>query len=142
VGELDRPPSVRVLAVSRLYRSPPLGGADQPDYYNAVVALETALEPGRLLAWLHAIEYLHGRRRDGRRWAPRPLDLDLLLWSDRVSAPPDPVLPHPGLASRAFVLYPLRDVAPGLDVPGLGPVDALCARLPPHALVVLDDWPR
>jgi 2-amino-4-hydroxy-6-hydroxymethyldihydropteridine diphosphokinase len=59
-----------------------------------------------------------------------------------VRAGPDPVLPHPGLADRPFVLYPLREIAPGLAVPGLGTVDALCARFPPPAPVVPDDWPR
>ncbi len=141
LGDLDRPPAVRLRRASRPFRSPPLGGGDQPDYCNAVAELETVLDPERLLSWLHAIEHRHGRRRGAEHWAPRPLDLDLLVYGTVVRPAPDPVLPHPGLATRPFVLYPLREIAPGLDVPGLGPVDALCARCPSRDLVVLDDWP-
>ncbi len=143
LDDLDRPPAVRLGRVSRPCRSAPLGGGNQPEYFNAVVELETGLDPAQLLSWLHAIEYAHGRRRRREeRWGPRPLDLDLLLCGTLVRAGPDPVLPHPGLADRPFVLYPLREIAPGLAVPGLGTVDALCARFPPPAPVVPDDWPR
>ena len=142
LADLDHPPAARLVRVSRPCRSPPLGGQDQPAYWNAVAEIETGLEPGRLLSWFHAIEYRHGRRRGPEHWAPRPLDLDLLLYGTLVRTGPDPVLPHPGLASRAFVLYPLREIAPGLEIPGLGSLEALCARSSPHDLVFLDDWPR
>ena len=115
----------RLLDRSPLYRSPPLGPADQPDYVNAVAALETELDPLDLLAELRAIERRHGRQRDGSRWGARTLDLDLLLYGDRILDTPELTLPHPGLHERAFVLYPLFDVAPELQVPGRGGVREL-----------------
>ena len=121
--------STRVLACSPLYRSAPLGPQDQPDFINAVAALETALPALELLAALRDIETRHGRRRDGTRWGPRTLDLDVLLYGDLRQETPELTLPHPGLHERAFVLYPLCDVAPELQVPGHGSVRALHGRL-------------
>lgn len=139
LGDLDRPPHARLGRVSRVYRSPPLAGGEGPDYLNAVAELETDLAPEALLSWFHAIEYRHGRRRTATRWAPRPLDLDLLVYGALARAAPPPVLPHPALAARPFVLYPLGEIAPGLEVPGLGPVGELLRLCPPSDLVVLDD---
>ena len=119
----------RVTARSPLYKSPPLGPVDQPDYINAVAALDTGLAPLDLLAALRDIERRHGRQRDGTRWGPRSLDLDLLLYGDVAMATPELTLPHPGLPERAFVLYPLFDVAPQLAVPGRGTVRELRDRL-------------
>jgi 2-amino-4-hydroxy-6-hydroxymethyldihydropteridine diphosphokinase len=82
-----------------------------------------------LLSALHEIERRHGRRRDGTRWGPRSLDLDILLYGDVMLATPELTLPHPGLPERAFVLYPLYDIAPLLAVPGKGTVTELRARL-------------
>lgn len=129
LDELTSLPQTRVLAHSPLYKSPPLGPSDQPDYVNAVAVLETGLDPLALLAELRAIELRHGRRRDGSRWGPRTLDLDILLYGDRLLDTPELTLPHPGLHERAFVLYPLSDVAPELQVPGRGSVRALRERL-------------
>ena len=129
LDELASLPQSRVLARSSLYKSPPLGPSDQPDYVNAVAALATALEPLALLKELRAIEIRHGRQRDGTRWGPRTLDLDLLLYGDQVLDTPELRLPHPGLHERAFVLYPLYDVAPELEVPGRGSVRELRERL-------------
>lgn len=127
--ELDAIPSTRLAARSPLYRSAPLGPPDQPDYINAVAALDTGLEPLPLLHALQALEARHGRRRDGERWGPRTLDLDLLLHGELTLVTPELTLPHPGLHERAFVLYPLRDVAPELDIPGHGRVRALSEAL-------------
>jgi 2-amino-4-hydroxy-6-hydroxymethyldihydropteridine diphosphokinase len=129
LDELAAVPSTEVIARSHLYKTPPLGPADQPDYINAVAALDTTLSPLDLLAALHDLESRHGRRRDGTRWGPRSLDLDLLLYGDAVLDTPELMLPHPGLPERAFVLYPLYDVAPQLAVPGKGTVTELRARL-------------
>lgn len=132
--------AIRVSACSRYYRSRPLGPAGQPDYVNAVLALETNLEPHALLHWLQALEAAHGRARRGERWGPRTLDLDLLLYGDRIIATPDLTVPHPGLSQREFVLHPLREVAPaGLVVPGLGPLTELVARCPLRGLTVLEE---
>ncbi len=130
---LDGLPRSRCIARSPLYRSAPLGPADQPDYVNAVAGLETALPPAQLLAALQAIEHRRGRVRR-QRWGPRTLDLDILLYDDLVQDDPRLTLPHPRLAQRRFVLYPLRDIAPGLTIPRLGGLDELINRCPPQNL--------
>lgn len=116
-AELHALPSTRLCARSPLYRSAPLGPADQPDYLNAVAHLETALEPQPLLEQLQAIEDAHDRVRE-QRWGPRTLDLDVLLYADREIATQSLTVPHPHLRERAFVLVPLYDVAPTLHLPG------------------------
>jgi 2-amino-4-hydroxy-6-hydroxymethyldihydropteridine diphosphokinase len=110
LAELDRIPHTRCLARSSLYRSPPLGPQDQPDFINAVAALDTALQAQALLAELHALEQRHGRLRR-EHWGPRTLDLDLLLYGDAVLRTETLTLPHPGLYDRDFVLYPLAELA-------------------------------
>jgi 2-amino-4-hydroxy-6-hydroxymethyldihydropteridine diphosphokinase len=127
--ELADIPETRITARSPLYRSAPLGPQDQPDYINAVAALDSRLAPLELLASLRDIERIHGRVRDGTRWGPRSLDLDLLLYGDVAMDTPELSLPHPGLPERAFVLYPLFDIAPQLAVPGKGTVRELRDRL-------------
>ncbi|GAB4179010.1 MAG: 2-amino-4-hydroxy-6-hydroxymethyldihydropteridine diphosphokinase [Wenzhouxiangellaceae bacterium] len=128
---LSRLPGSRVVALSKLYWSPPAGDPDQPDYLNAVAEIETALAPPELLAALQAIEYDQGRRRDpARRYGPRPLDLDILLYNHQVIRTPELTVPHPRLAERAFVLAPLYELAPQLTVPTLGEVQRLLAGLP------------
>lgn len=115
---------------SPLYLTAPLGGPPgQPDYLNAVAALDTALAPDVLLAHLQAIEAEHGRTREVR-WGPRTLDLDLLLYGDAVVDEQALCVPHPRLHQRAFVLYPLADLAPDLCVPGLGTLQRLLAGCP------------
>jgi 2-amino-4-hydroxy-6-hydroxymethyldihydropteridine diphosphokinase len=121
-------PQTTLSARSRLYRTKPWGVADQPDFINAAARLETALAPRALLDALLAIEAGAGRVR-GARNGPRILDLDLLLYGDRIIDEPDFVLPHPRLHERAFVLLPLTDVASGLEIPGHGRVADLLARL-------------
>jgi len=115
-------PASRLEAVSGAYRTAPVD-ASGPDYLNAVARLETALPPEALLAALQAIELAHGRERPYRN-APRTLDLDLLLYGQQQLASPRLELPHPRLHQRAFVLRPLLELAPGLRVPGLGPLAA------------------
>lgn len=119
----------RLIACSPYYRSDPIGPPNQPDYINAVAVLETGLSPEELLMALQAIEHNHGRKRI-QRWGPRTLDLDILLYGDLVLRSPRLHLPHPRLQERSFVLYPLRDVAPKLVIPGLGELDALLRRCP------------
>lgn len=116
--------SVLVLH-SSLYRSAPLGPQDQPDFVNAVAAVLTQLDPHDYLRELQSIEHDHGRKRDGDRWGPRTLDLDLLGYSDQAFADATLTLPHPGIAERNFVLLPWHEIAPHYGVPGLGSVDEL-----------------
>ena len=115
-------PGTQVMARSRIYRTPPWGKLDQPDFLNAVMVLETELEPHDLLDALLNIERIAGRERNGERWGPRTLDLDLLHIAGKTVNSERLTLPHPHLADRAFVLLPLHDVAPELDIPGQGKV--------------------
>jgi 2-amino-4-hydroxy-6-hydroxymethyldihydropteridine diphosphokinase len=124
---------VRIVARSRWYRSAPVPASSQPWFVNGVVAVETALDPTALLALLHQIEARFGRVRRERN-AARVLDLDLLDYAGRVSDPagPPPILPHPRLGERAFVLLPLAEVAPHWRHPRSGTdVETLLAGLPP-----------
>ena len=123
---------VSAVRVSRWYRSEPVPPSAQPWYVNGVAALKTTLDPVTLLALMHRIEADFGRMRRERNEA-RVIDLDLLAFHDRVRTGPDaPILPHPRLTERAFVLLPLADVAPDWvhPVTGLG-IDALIRALPP-----------
>ena len=122
--ELDRMPHSRVLRRSSLYRSAPIGHADQPDFINAAAQLETGLPAEGLLAELQAIEQRHGRVRSFAN-APRTLDLDLLLYANAVLSTPGLTLPHPRMHERAFVLMPLLEIAADLAVPGRGTVREL-----------------
>lgn len=123
--ELAALPGTRLVRRSCLYRSAPLGGAEQPEYVNAVAALLTQLDAPALLDALHGLERARGRERGAARWAPRVLDLDLLVYSGLSIDMPGLVVPHPGIAERNFVLLPLRELAPDLDIPGLGRVAAI-----------------
>jgi 2-amino-4-hydroxy-6-hydroxymethyldihydropteridine diphosphokinase len=123
-------PDTEVVQPSSLYRSLPMGPPGQPDYVNAVCALATRLPAVRFLAHLQGIEDRHGRVRGSVRWGPRILDLDLLLYGDAELSLPDLTVPHPGLAERAFVLYPLLEIAPHLEVPSLGPIASLIRNCP------------
>jgi len=127
-GELARVPNTRLTARSALYRSAPLGYADQPEFVNAVVRLETSLCAEQLLRELLAIEAAHARRRSFPN-APRTLDLDLLLYSDEIRTTPQLTLPHPRMHERAFVLKPLLEIAPHIILPGHGAAAACLARL-------------
>jgi 2-amino-4-hydroxy-6-hydroxymethyldihydropteridine diphosphokinase len=110
-------PRTRLVAVSGFYLNPPLGPPGQPDYLNAVAGLLTRLEPEALLAALQEIEVAQGRLREGVRWGPRTLDLDLLLHGTARRDSAKLTLPHPGLRERAFVIVPLAEIAPGLRLP-------------------------
>ncbi len=125
--ELSALPQSRLTGRSRLYRSAPMGYLDQPDFVNAVARISTALEPEALLDALLAIEVRHGRRREFPN-APRTLDLDILMYDMVQMATARLTVPHPRMGSRAFVLYPLQELAPGLVIPGQGAVSALLAQ--------------
>ncbi|MFP5344473.1 MAG: 2-amino-4-hydroxy-6-hydroxymethyldihydropteridine diphosphokinase [Gammaproteobacteria bacterium] len=131
--------AVHPLQHSALYRSAPHGPVAQPDYLNAVAALDTALDAGQLLTQLLAIEIRHGRIRTGERWGPRTLDLDLLLYDDMQCTDDNLSLPHPRLRERNFVLYPLYEIAPQLHIPGGGTLRELVRRCPAHGLTRLTD---
>jgi 2-amino-4-hydroxy-6-hydroxymethyldihydropteridine diphosphokinase len=126
IAALQELPDTRLVACSSLYLSAPVD-APGPSFVNAVVALDTPLTARALLDALHAIEARHGRTRSTRN-APRTLDLDLLLYGDQRSEDPTLRLPHPRLHERAFVLRPLLEIAPQLQVNGLGSLSSWLAR--------------
>ena len=128
---LGAEPGVEVVAVSSLRETDPVGYADQPRFLNGAAAVETELSPRELLDGLLAVERELGRvRGDGPRYGPRAIDLDLLLYGDRVVEEPGLTVPHPRLAERRFVLEPLHELDPGLRLPdGRAVRDLLGARL-------------
>lgn len=117
IDALHQIPQSRLTAVSHLYRSVPMGPADQPDYINAVAMLDTRLSPLALLDALQNIENAQGRVRGKEQWGPRTLDLDLLLYGAEIIDSVRLKVPHPGLGERNFVLYPLAELAPELILP-------------------------
>ncbi|MDX8127898.1 2-amino-4-hydroxy-6-hydroxymethyldihydropteridine diphosphokinase [Methylomonas sp. OY6] len=132
--EIAALPGVVEIAFSPLYRSLPVGPQDQPDYVNAVLRISTELEPLVLLRQLQQIENQHGRLRNVR-WGARTLDLDVLLYAQQRINEPDLIVPHPELPKRAFVLYPLADVASSdLQIPDLDSLSQLLAACPPDGL--------
>ncbi|HRY14379.1 MAG: 2-amino-4-hydroxy-6-hydroxymethyldihydropteridine diphosphokinase [Candidatus Competibacteraceae bacterium] len=131
-------PASRLTTHSPWYRTAPVGGPPgQPDYLNAVAAVETTLSPDALLAALQAMENAQGRVR-AERWGPRTLDLDLLLYGSIIRDDPYLTLPHPRLHQRAFVLYPLHDIAPDLTIPGQGKLTALLGNCSFQSIMRLD----
>ncbi len=136
IDALRELPQTEVIACSGLYASAPVD-APGPDYVNAVVALRTALDAAPLLQALHAIEARFGRVRSATN-APRTLDLDLLLYGDQRSDDAALRLPHPRLHQRAFVLRPLLEIAPDLQVPGLGMLAAYLPRVQDQPIRTLD----
>lgn len=139
LAELGGLPETALLHQSSLYRSAPVGPQDQPPYINAVAELETVLPPRTLLSQLQTIESGHGRVRGGRRWGPRPLDLDILLYDDLNLNDPELVIPHPQMARRNFVLVPLLEIEPDTGIPGLGQARVLLEKLGRHGLERLSD---
>jgi 2-amino-4-hydroxy-6-hydroxymethyldihydropteridine diphosphokinase len=115
--QLDALPAVEVMAVSSLYRTPPWGKLDQPDFLNAAAAIATDLEPRALLQACLDIEGGLKRVRD-ERWGPRIIDLDVLVYGEIALKESGLEIPHPRLTERAFVLEPLAEIAPDLDVAG------------------------
>ncbi|HET7568627.1 MAG TPA: 2-amino-4-hydroxy-6-hydroxymethyldihydropteridine diphosphokinase [Gaiellaceae bacterium] len=132
----DRETSIRRAAeligasrLSSIRETEPWGYADQPPFLNAVAEVETALAPRALLDLLLAVERELGRTREGPRYGPRIIDLDLVLYGDDVVDEPGLTVPHPRLHERRFVLEPLAELAPGLEIPGQGRVEKLLAGL-------------
>ena len=141
IDDLAALPKTRLIRASRRYRSPPMDRSAQPDYVNAVAALLTQLDAQTLLHALQAIEKEHGRVHDGRRWAARPLDLDLLVFGAQEICNDELTVPHPGIAKRGFVLLPLCELAPQLRIPGLSTAEQLLQELAANSAIdaVLDD---
>ena len=127
-------PQTRLVLQSALYRSRPLGPVEQPDFVNAAAALLTQLDAPTLLAELKALESRLGRELPVVRWGPRLIDLDLLMHGNTRISDATLTVPHPGIAERVFVLAPLAEISPSLEVPGVGRVSTLLQRLHPAGL--------
>ncbi len=134
-------PHTQLLASSSLYASDPLGPADQPRYVNAVAMLDSTLQPHALLDALQRIEQEQGRTRKAERWGPRTLDLDILLFGNRILDDARLQVPHYHMHARPFVLYPLAELAPELRLPDGRALGELLAACPFVGLERLDDKP-
>lgn len=122
-------PQTKLIATSSLYRTPPLGPQGQPDYLNAVVALDTDLSAENLLDHTQKIELEHGRVRKDERWGPRTLDLDILLFGDEIINTERLTVPHYDMKNRQFMLYPLAEIAPELHFPTGESLQSVIAQL-------------
>ncbi len=127
----------QLVQVSPFYHSKPMGPQDQPDYVNAVAALDTRLAPEPLLDALQQIEQQQGRQRKAERWGPRTLDLDILLFGQQQIATARLTVPHYGMRQREFVLYPLADIAPDLVLPDGTLLAELLSQVPLNGLQAL-----
>ena len=114
--------SIDVISVSSFYVSKPLDNMQQPDYLNAVAHLLTQYSPHALLKQLQYLEKCHGRVRTGQNWASRTLDLDILLYDDLILNDAELVVPHPGMLERDFVLYPMAEISPAIEIAGYGSI--------------------
>jgi 2-amino-4-hydroxy-6-hydroxymethyldihydropteridine diphosphokinase len=129
VDALFDAPGLTFVAVSPVYETDPVGGPPQGPFLNAIVIGETTLEPRALLERAQSVEASFDRRRDGERWGPRTLDVDLIAVGDRVCSEAELTLPHPRAHERAFVLVPWAEADPEGELPGHGPVADLAARV-------------
>lgn len=137
IKALYKLPKSHLAAVSNFYESAPIGPEEQPDYINAVVEIETCLQAHDLLTELERIEFEHGRTRPTRRWGPRTLDLDLILFDDLSINTPRLIVPHPEFHKRAFVLVPLYEIAPQLILPSGKKLADLLDALPEKKLSIV-----
>ena len=128
IDVLSAEEGIEVVAVSELRETEPVGPVEQGPFLNGAVQLETSLGPRELLARLLAVEN-RLRRVRGERWGPRTIDLDLLLYGVETIEEPGLTVPHPRLHERRFALEPLVDLDPALEIPGLGPISTLLAKL-------------
>jgi len=117
IEDIKSIPQTQFVSQSPLYSSAPMGPADQPDYVNAVVLVKTSLSAHELFQHTCNIELQHGRTRNGEHWGPRTLDLDILLYGERLIDDEQLTVPHYGLKEREFVIYPMLDISPELTLP-------------------------
>jgi 2-amino-4-hydroxy-6-hydroxymethyldihydropteridine diphosphokinase len=139
IERLDALDGVEVSRLSSFYRTPPCGDEQQDDFINCVVQIETSLDPLTLLGELHTVEDAMGRRRSGRRWGPRIIDIDLLLYADQQYQSDELEVPHPRMHERAFVLVPLAELDAGLEIPGRGAIGKFLQQLDCSGIICLDD---
>lgn len=129
----------KIQAISSIYHSKPMGPQDQPDYLNAVMSLNVDISPAQLLASLQLIEKKQGRERKADRWGPRTIDLDILLYNHAIIDEEHLVVPHPGLTQRAFVVIPLAEIAPILQLPDGQHIHSVLTQFTDEPLLRIDD---
>jgi 2-amino-4-hydroxy-6-hydroxymethyldihydropteridine diphosphokinase len=134
IEELEMLPDTLLVARSSLYSNKPMGPQDQPDYVNAVVAIDTLLSVEDLFNRMMQIEELAGRERGDEKWGPRVIDLDLLMYGKKKISTGDLILPHPGLHERDFVIIPLAEIAGNIKIPGHGLLSTLINQVENHSL--------
>ena len=134
IEELEAIPDSVLAACSSLYSSKPMGPADQPDYVNAVVALDTLLSAEELMEVLRKIEDRQGRDRTGDKWGPRIIDLDLLMYGKKKIHTDALTVPHPGMHERDFVIIPLAEIAGNVKIPGHGQLTSLINQCETHSV--------
>jgi len=137
INTLRQHPAISLQAVSRFYRTVPMGEMDQPDYTNAVALVRTPLPPNDLLTELQLIETAQGRVRDGTKWSSRTLDLDLLLYGFQTIRSNRLTIPHSGLHERNFVVFPLLELCPNCQIPGLGSLQDISETLTLEGMIPL-----
>lgn len=135
---LEMLPATRLVSRSRLYKTRPMGPQDQPHFVNAAAGLLTQMEARQLLTGLLGIETVMGRNRREQRWGPRVIDLDLIWILGETIDEPGLTVPHPGVSTRNFVLYPLADIAPTITIPRHGKVLDLMHRAGDDGISVLE----
>ncbi|MFI8417893.1 2-amino-4-hydroxy-6-hydroxymethyldihydropteridine diphosphokinase [Serratia sp. NPDC078593] len=133
---LEHVPRTKLVVCSSFYRTKPLGPQNQPDFLNAVVAVDTLLPAEQLLDHTQAIERNQGRVRKDERWGPRTLDLDMLMYGDQVIDTDRLTVPHYGLKEREFMLYPLAEIAPDLILPDGEPLADCLKRVPMNGMTL------
>lgn len=136
ITALEQHSDMTLIACSSLYSSKPMGPQDQPDYINAVVQIETALSPIELLNCTQAIELEQGRERKDERWGPRSLDLDIILYGNQVIDNERLTVPHYGMKVREFVLYPLFEINPQLQLPDGSKLSDLIKQVDRNGLTI------
>jgi 2-amino-4-hydroxy-6-hydroxymethyldihydropteridine diphosphokinase len=139
LSRLSAEDRVDILRTSCFYHTPPWGDEQQDDFINAVVQIETSLDPVPLLQLLQSIENVMGRQRSERRWGPRLIDIDLLLYGDQQYQSDELEIPHPRMHERAFVLMPLSELDAELEIPGHGGVGKLLQQLDCSDIIRLND---
>ena len=122
LSDFDKCEMTTLLAVSSYYITKPLDNMQQPDFLNAVARIDTTYSPHELLNFLQSLESRYGRVRTGENWASRTLDLDILLYDQLTIQDPELVVPHAGMLERDFVIYPLCEISPEVDIAGFGPI--------------------
>lgn len=140
INHLAKISKTELTKSSSLYQSEPVGDIEQDDYINAVVELKTDLTPTNFLLELQAIEHAFYRQRDPElRWGPRTLDLDIILYGDRIIGDSHLTVPHPEMTNRLFVLKPLLEITGDRFIPGLGSLEYLIANAPVINMTIINN---